>query len=189
MDTGLPGGSAWPRPNHSPTSTSASSPATSIRTLVRHHLALQRGMAIKPRHRPLQGSSSATPCGGMTFSLTPIMMHPYGAVTPGRNRGQIRSPCTTYSPNRRKEHRSAHLSAGRTGTEAVGALGNLLGGDGDNVDGDGVELGRVSTWLEGCRSRKRTPKLLSRSFVSWSTSKEPDSLFWVKSRAEISGTY
>ena len=32
------------------------------------------------------------------------------------------------------------LDAGVAVAEAAGALGNLLGGDGDDVDGDGVEL-------------------------------------------------
>jgi hypothetical protein len=84
------------------------------------------------------------------------------------------------------------LSAGgAVVAEAAGtALDDLLLGDGDDVGGDAVELLCVLvTCVCWCREEERTPKLLSRSLVSWSTSSEPDSLFWVKSRAEISGTY
>lgn len=38
----------------------------------------------------------------------------------------------------------ALLVAGRAVAETARALGNLLGGDVDDVDGDRVELGRVS---------------------------------------------
>jgi hypothetical protein len=89
----------------------------------------------------------------MTFSLTPnhVMMHPYRAVAQDHSRGQTQSPCTMLSPNRRKEHRVAHLLAGRTGTEAVGALGDLLGGDGNDVDGDRVELEQLAFRMDVIR--------------------------------------
>lgn len=45
---------------------------------------------------------------------------------------------------RRREAETEHLLAGAAVTEAAGALNNLLLGDSNNVDGDGVELGSVS---------------------------------------------
>jgi hypothetical protein len=85
---------------------------------------------------------------------------------------------------------SERLVAGGTGAEAARALDNLLLGNGDDVDVDGVELGNVSVVVKNRQKiEKLTPRDLRRSLVSWSTSSMPDSEFWVKSRAETSGTY
>jgi hypothetical protein len=62
-------------------------------------------------------------------------------------------------------------------------------GDGDDVGGNGVELLQLKLakpLAGGEKKSKRTPRCLSRSLVSVSTSSWPAS---EKSRAETSGTY
>lgn len=75
---------------------------------------------------------------------------------------------------------------------SAAALDSLHLCDGDDVDGDRVEL-EEGIELAGdtatTRARKLTPRCLSRSLVSVSTSSWPLSEFCVKSSAEISGTY
>lgn len=88
--------------------------------------------------------------------------------------------------------RSSRLSAWVAVVEAARTLCNLLLLDCHDVDWDAVELwgllaidlGSHVLWL--CAL---TPSDLRRSLVSWSTSSWPLSLFWVKSRADTSGTY
>jgi hypothetical protein len=92
---------------------------------------------------------------------------------------------------RRRVYPSAALSASWAIVEPPRALLNLLLCDCDDVDGDAIELCKVllTMPLNDFEVQKLTPNDLSRSLVSWSTSNCPLSLFWVKSKAEISGTY
>lgn len=116
---------------------------------------------------------------------------PYIAIKPCHSRGRNPFPDTIFSVNRGRKDRVVHLGAVLAVAKSAGtALDNLLLRDGDDVGGDVVELGTVLAGLSKSDiMMERTPRLLRRSLVSWSTSREPDSLFWVKSRAEISGTY
>jgi hypothetical protein len=103
------------------------------------------------------------------------------------------SLASSRSPQRRAKSCKGRLvaaAAGQTVAEAAGAVGNLLLLDGNNVDGDAVELSWLSDAVSlKCGVGEHTPMDLRRSLVSWSTSSMPLSLFWVKSRAETSGTY
>lgn len=100
-----------------------------------------------------------------------------------------------FAAERRRPSWARRLS-GEPVTEAARAFGDLLLLDSDDVDGNGVELEKseVSILLFvlcSCAFRgfQLTPMDLSMSLVSWSTSNWPLSEFWVKSRAETSGTY
>lgn len=95
------------------------------------------------------------------------------------------------SKYRRKRDGTTRLLARAAVSKSAGSLGDLLLGDGNDVDGDRVELENenVRVVIARMAKSKLTPIDLRRSFVSWSTSRVPFSLFWVKSRAETSGTY
>lgn len=103
------------------------------------------------------------------------------------------SLASSSSPERLAESKRWRLvaAAAKAIAEAARALGDLLLLDSDDVDGDAVELEALSVRVSELSLEfvKHTPMDLRRSLVSWSTSSMPLSLFWVKSRADTSGTY
>jgi hypothetical protein len=125
---------------------------------------------------------SATPWGVVrsffeTYALTVL-------------RRQVVKPCKSHKPII-IPNTILLVAARAVSVSSSTTLGELLLGNGDDVDGDRLEL---HVLLASCPTHPNgwgahTPRCLRRSLVSPSTSSWPLSEFWVKSRAETSGTY